>query len=136
MYFLFCLLLLSQSTLAQTKAGNDKAIKQDKCSHFQLCGVITALDDDGIHDPSNEAIKVLQPPAAAMTGFPRTDRGIVNWVEVLDQGIIEPRTGVTGTEKMYSVDFDVIFKNTASMPFVKFPHKEHTMWLTCANCHP
>lgn len=129
-------LFISLTVLAETKVGNDRAFKQEKCSHFQLCGVTTALSDDGIHDPSNDAIKVLQPPSAAMTGFPRTDGGIIDWVQVLEQGIIEPRTGITGTEKMYSVDFDVIFKNTASMPFVKFPHKQHTMWLTCANCHP
>jgi len=43
---------------------------------------------------------------------------------------------VKGEEKMHSVDFDVIFKNTASMPYVRFPHLPHTQWLTCKNCHP
>jgi len=109
---------------------------KEKCSHFQLCGVRIPLFKDGIHDPSNDAIKVLQPPSKAMEGFPRTETGVVNWVKVLDDGLIEPRTGLTGEEKMYFVDFDVIFKNTASMPYVRFPHRPHTKWLTCANCHP
>ena len=27
-------------------------------------------------------------------------------------------------------------RNTKEMPFVKFPHRSHTEWLACANCHP
>lgn len=104
--------------------------------HFQLQGDIVPIKKDGIHDPDNDAANVLQPPYEAMKGFPRDGRGVVNWVEALDQGLINPRTGVTGNEKMHSVDFDVIFKNTASMPYVRFPHLPHTKWLTCKNCHP
>ena len=92
--------------------------------------------EDGIHDPANAAVNTLQSPAEAMKDFPRDSRGVINWVETLDRGIIAPRTGITGTEKMHSVDFDVIFKNTASMPYVRFPHLPHTKWLTCKNCHP
>jgi c(7)-type cytochrome triheme protein len=104
--------------------------------HFQLHGDKVPINKDGIHDPNNDAVSVLQPPYEAMKGFPRDARGIVNWVEALDQGLINPRTGLTGNEKMHSVDFDVIFKNTASMPYVRFPHLPHTKWLTCKNCHP
>ena len=104
--------------------------------HFQLQGDVIPIGKDGIHDPSDDAVSVLQPPYEAMKGFPRDARGVVNWVETLDQGLINPRTGLTGNEKMHSVDFDVIFKNTASMPYVRFPHLPHTKWLTCKNCHP
>jgi len=104
--------------------------------HFQLHGDEIPINKDGIHDPENDAVSVLQPPYEAMKDFPRDARGIINWVEALDQGLINPRTGVTGNEKMHSVDFDVIFKNTASMPYVRFPHLPHTKWLTCKNCHP
>lgn len=122
-------------TAAKEKNKETKPLKE-KCSHFQLCGVDVALEKDGIHDPRNEAIKVLQPPAEAMAGFPRTETGVIDWVKVLDEELIQPRTGLVGDEKMYFVDFDIIFKNTASMPYVQFPHKPHTKWLTCANCHP
>lgn len=122
-------------TAAKEKNKEAKPLKE-KCSHFQLCGVDVALEKDGIHDPRNEAIKVLQPPAEAMAGFPRTETGVIDWVKVLDEELIQPRTGLVGDEKMYFVDFDIIFKNTASMPYVRFPHKPHTKWLTCANCHP
>lgn len=104
--------------------------------HFQLNGDVVPIGKDGIHDPKDAAVNTLQPPYVAMKGFPRDKHGIINWVETLDEGLIAPRTGLTGTEKMHSVDFDVIFKNTASMPYVRFPHLPHTKWLTCKNCHP
>lgn len=109
---------------------------EENSGHFQLHGDVVAIKDDGIHDPNNEAADILQPPAEAMLNFPRDERGVINWVETLDQGMIDPRTGLTGQEKMHSVDFDVIFRNTASMPYVRFPHRPHTIWLTCKNCHP
>ena len=83
--------------------------------HYQLHGDVVPIPEDGIHDPENDAVKTLQPPAEAMRDFPRDARGVINWVETLDSGIIAPRTGLTGSEKMHSVDFDVIFKNTASI---------------------
>ena len=104
--------------------------------HYQLHGDVVPIAEDGIHDPENAAVNTLQSPAEAMKNFPRDARGVINWIEALDSGIIAPRTGITGTEKMHSVDFDVIFKNTASMPYVRFPHLPHTKWLTCKNCHP
>ena len=98
--------------------------------HFQLNGDAVPIEDDGIHDPTNDAVKILQPPADAMANFPRDGRGVINWIETLDKGLISPRTGITGTEKMHSVDFDVIFKNTASMPYVRFPHlPQRDPWL-------
>lgn len=109
---------------------------EESHGHFQLQGDIVPIAEDGIHDPTDEDIEKLQPPAEAMLHFPRDARGVVNWVKTLDQGLINPRTGVTGKEKMHAVDFDVIFENTASMPYVRFPHRPHTMWLTCKNCHP
>lgn len=107
-----------------------------KGRHFQLTGDVVNVEDDGIHDPSNITVKYLQQPYDAMASFPRDNAGIVDWVKVLDQGLIDPRKSVDGTGEMFTVDFDIIFKNTASMPNVRFPHRQHTEWLTCANCHP
>ncbi len=109
---------------------------EESRGHFQLHGDVVPIEEDGIHDPNNDAVRALQPPAEAMLNFPRDDRGIINWVKTLDQGLINPRAGLTGKEKMHAVDFDVIFQNTASMPYVRFPHRPHTVWLTCQNCHP
>ena len=108
----------------------------NKGRHFQLTGDIVNVEDDGIHDPSNITVKYLQQPFDAMANFPRDSAGIVDWVQTLEGGLIDPRKSVDGTGEMFPVDFDIIFKNTASMPNVRFPHKQHTEWLTCANCHP
>ena len=104
--------------------------------HYQLKGEIVPIAEDGIHDPTSEAVNILQQPHEAMAGFPRDSQGIIDWVKALDSGIINPRKSVDGEGDMFPVDFDIIFRNTASMPNVRFPHRQHTEWLTCANCHP
>ncbi|MFQ5470102.1 MAG: cytochrome c3 family protein [Gammaproteobacteria bacterium] len=104
--------------------------------HFQTEGEVLPIPEDGIHDPTNETVNVLQEPYESMANFPRDAAGIIDWVQVLEQGLIDPRVSVSGEGDMFPVDFDIIFKNTRSMPYVRFPHKPHTEWLTCANCHP
>jgi len=122
--------------VAAAEKKEDYFSYEENSGHFQLHGDVVPIVEDGIHDPDNAAVEVLQPPAEAMLNFPRDERGVINWVQTLDDGLINPRTGLTGKEKMHSVDFDVIFRNTASMPYVRFPHRPHTIWLTCKNCHP
>ena len=107
-------------------------------SHFQLNGEVVPLTDDGIHDPYNSAVGgILQQPVEAMVNFPRDKAGIIDWVKTLESGMIAPRSDVTGdAEPLKPLDLDIIFKDTAAMPYVKFPHRPHTMWLDCSNCHP
>jgi c(7)-type cytochrome triheme protein len=104
--------------------------------HFQLTGDVVPIAEDGIHDPTGQTVDYLQQPSEAMAGFPRDSQGLLDWVKTLEKGIIEPRQSLDGTRDMFPVDFDIIFKNTQSMPWVRFPHLQHTEWLTCANCHP
>ena len=104
--------------------------------HFQLTGDIVNVEDDGIHDPTNVTVKYLQQPYDAMATFPRDNMGIIDWVKTLEEGLIDPRKSIDGKGEMFTADFDIIFEKTASMPNVRFPHKAHTEWLTCANCHP
>jgi c(7)-type cytochrome triheme protein len=33
------------------------------------------------------------------------------------------------------MDLVIVMEVKGSMPNVAFPHKEHTVWLECANCH-
>ncbi len=91
--------------------------------------------DDGIHDPVNESLAMLQNPAQALGTFPRDRRGEVDWVVALDQGLIEPRADLNGQTRMQVLDMDILMKGTQSMPWVKFPHSAHTKWLDCTNCH-
>lgn len=98
------------------------------------------LVDDGIHDPENDAIQILQEPVEAMVDFPLDRRGKVDWVKSIREGKINPRRSIDGDEfggeMMIEMDMDIIMKQTANMPFVRFPHLAHTEWLTCNNCHP
>lgn len=92
--------------------------------------------NDNIHDPHNAAISMLQDPTLALATFPRDRRQQVNWVQALDQGLISPRADLKGESKMMTMDLDILMKNTQFMPWVKFPHLQHTKWLACQNCHP
>ena len=98
------------------------------------------LLEDGIHDPQNNAIQVLQEPVEAMVDFPLDRRGKVDWVKAIREGKINPRRSLDGDEfggeMMLEMDMDIIMKQTADMPHVRFPHLAHTEWLTCNNCHP
>ena len=127
----------SVSVLATTSAyAADDAPVWSRGMHYQTMGQVVPLAQDGIHDPTDNAVKVLQEPSEGMKGFPRDNAGIINWVKVLNEDLIEPRQSLTGEQTMFPIDFDIIFKNTGSMPNVRFPHLPHTQWLTCANCHP
>jgi c(7)-type cytochrome triheme protein len=93
--------------------------------------------EDGIHDPASEALGTLQDPAEATAAFPRSSAGTVDWGRALQAGIIEPRTTVSeGGPPMTELDFTIVMAETREMPYVRFPHKAHTQWLDCSNCHP
>ncbi len=94
--------------------------------------------EDGIHDPENPGTHVLQPPKEAYEGLPKTEFGnYVDWVKALDEGLINPRWEKTDpTAEPFVMDLDIVRPVKASVPDVVFPHRQHTMWLECSNCHP
>ena len=109
----------------------------------------TPLVHDGLHDmnslrdPANPtATQLLQEPGDGLVGLPSSEAGNkVNWVKALAQGAIIPRrsktapaAGLEGEELV--MDMDIMLNLNGSMPQVRFPHRAHTMWLSCANCHP
>lgn len=106
-----------------------------------LAGVALARDHvplakDGVHDPSNPAIKLLQEPREALSKLPLDAVGNrVLWVKALEQGLIAPRTNIMPDTKIRVLDQDVIMRRTGEMPMVRFPHKQHTEWMDCNNCH-
>ena len=66
----------------------------------------------------------------------------INWVQALDSGKITPVNSIMpegAPESMplpKHLDFPLRWTTTAPRTLVSFPHKEHTKWLDCANCHP
>jgi len=94
--------------------------------------------EDGIHDPANEATHVLQPPKEAYKGLPSAEAGnYVDWVKALDEGKLKPRWDrIDPDEEPFVMDLDIVRPVKASVPDVVFPHRQHTEWLYCSNCHP
>lgn len=97
-----------------------------------------APPESGIHDPENEATHNLQPPSEAYVGLPTTNFGNhVDWVRAIDDELLRPRWDrLDSAEEPFVMDLDIIRPVRASMPDVVFPHRQHTEWLFCSNCHP
>jgi c(7)-type cytochrome triheme protein len=94
------------------------------------------LEKDGIHDPANPGLAQLQQPGEALSPLPRDSAGnLVNWVRAIDSGAINPRTNILPDTEVRLREDDFIVAKFGSMPAVRFPHRQHTLWLDCANCH-
>ncbi len=94
------------------------------------------LIEDGLHDPANPALQELQNPGEALSVLPYDYVGnLVSWMKALDEGHIAPRSTFSKTTKVQVLDLDIVMEYTGEMPLVRFPHKQHTEWLDCNNCH-
>lgn len=94
------------------------------------------LDQTSIYDPTNPDRARLQEIREATRHLPYDPVGFPDWMKALREGSIQPRSDLSGKGKMDVLDLDIIMKNTKEMPYVRFPHNSHTMWLSCSNCHP
>ena len=94
--------------------------------------------EDGIHDPGIDATKMLNAPLDAYTDLPRNKAGNrVDWVAALAAKKITPRWDrVNANAEGMVMDMDIVRIPKGSMHNVVFPHKQHTEWLACSNCHP
>lgn len=94
------------------------------------------LKEDGEHDPTSPAIEILQEPAQALSQLPPNNAGNrVDWIRALREKYIEPRTNLYPDTEIRVLDMDIIMDHTGEMPLVLFPHRPHTEWLDCSNCH-
>jgi c(7)-type cytochrome triheme protein len=93
---------------------------------------------DGIHDPANEETNQLQHPREAFKGLVGSSWGNqVNWVKSLWDGKINPRYDrLDPAAEPLVFDLNIVREVKGSMPDVVYPHKQHTEWLDCSNCHP
>jgi c(7)-type cytochrome triheme protein len=93
---------------------------------------------DGIHDPTNEDTARLQSPMEAFAKLPRNSAGNgVDWVKALTDKRIRPRADRLDPKvDMAVMDLNIVREVKGSMPDVVYPHKQHTEWLDCSNCHP
>lgn len=93
---------------------------------------------DGIHDPENEETHQLQVPREAFKDLSPANWGNqVNWVKSLTDGKIAPRFDrLDPTVQATVFDLNIVREVKGTMPDVVYPHKQHTEWLDCSNCHP
>ena len=94
--------------------------------------------EDGIHDPANDGTLALLPPLAAYGPLPKSLAGNrVNWVKAIDDKKINPRWDKQDDKATpVVIDLNIVREVKGSMPDVVYPHKQHTEWLDCSNCHP
>lgn len=105
-------------------------------AHSALAEEHSLLVKDGVHDPANPSIRMLQEPREGLANLPKDVVGnLVRWVNALQQGKITPRTNIQPETQIRVLELDVLLPRTAEMPMVLFPHKQHTEWLDCSNCH-
>ena len=93
---------------------------------------------DGIHDPTGSGVKSLQKPKDSFSKLPGGKSGnYVDWVTALDDDKIQPRFDrLDPAAEPIVMDLNIVREVKGSMPEVVYPHKQHTEWLDCSNCHP
>jgi cytochrome c5 len=94
--------------------------------------------EDGIHDPANDGTMALMAPLAAYGPLPKSLAGNrINWVKAIEEGKINPRWDRSDPAAVpVVIDLNIVREVKGSMPDVVYPHKQHTEWLDCSNCHP
>lgn len=94
--------------------------------------------EDGIHDPANDGTHALLAPLTAYAGLPKSMAGNrVNWVQAVEGKKINPRWDRNDPKaEPIVMDLNIVREVKGSMPDVVYPHKQHTEWLDCSNCHP
>lgn len=102
-------------------------------------GVMAGKGDPN-HPPgdANQFGRAKHPVALEVSDLPKDQYGLVNWADALRQGKVTPKGSLNPDEPdmpPFDLSFDIPTKSNF-MPNVIFPHKIHTMWLTCTNCHP
>ena len=97
-----------------------------------------APPNDGIHDPDNAGTHMLQAPRESFAALPNGISGnYVDWIKALQNSKINPRFDLNDPNaEPLLMDLNIVREVKGSMPNVVYPHKQHTEWLDCSNCHP
>ncbi len=70
--------------------------------------------------------------------LPKDAVGGIDWVKALDEGDIAPKVALNADTPAQPVLYLDVHLQPPAQPLFKvtFPHKPHTEWLACSNCHP
>jgi len=75
---------------------------------------------------------------ALLWTLPKDAVGGIDWVTALEDGVIEPQTSIDPAHAPQQIVLPLdVHLEPENLPLFKvtFPHKQHTEWLACANCH-
>lgn len=138
---LLSMLLLAGTCMAQEPAAPAKSVSNINTFNRLMkpkMKVNPPPMEDGIHDPENPGTELLQAPKAAFDSMDKSKHGNhVNWVSSLENSKISPRWDrMDDTMQPIVFDLNIVREVKGSMPNVVYPHKQHTEWLDCSNCHP
>lgn len=132
---------LAVNVQAQAKPPLRALSPEDPASPIYL-GIGGRLAGRG--DPSRPASEAYRagmaerPPALQIAGIAKDKFGLVNWVAMVDAGVIQPKESLDpAAESAPPLELDIVIKPRSD--FVKdvvFPHRQHTYWFDCAACHP
>ncbi len=94
-------------------------------------------DSGGFVGEAERSGKAEHPLALELASLPQDKYGLVDWAEALRSGKITPKDAIDPNAKIKPpLDLDVVIQTKSKyQPDVVFPHKIHTMWLDCENCH-
>ena len=88
-------------------------------------------------------VVVEEPPpkpdwAALFQKLPKVADGSVDWMRALDEKLIAPKAGIDPkSDDQPAIDLTLELVRQGQPAFkATFPHKAHTQWFACANCHP
>jgi len=98
---------------------------------------------DPYKSPAPQPVGGWEPPPPKpdwhqlLVNLPKEQAGGVDWDSALEEKLVEPKAGLE-PEAPDQPAFDLTLELIPEgQPFFKvtFPHKQHTEWLACANCH-
>ncbi len=77
------------------------------------------------------------PQALEVAGLPKDKFGLINWAQMIKQGLISPRPSIDPKRQTdIIIDMSVLFETKSDfIENVLYPHDIHTYWLDCRSCH-
>ncbi len=117
------------------KESNNIIVIADEGRTMHQRGENAVKEQNIFYDKDNDAYSILQKANESLADFPVNRVGEVDWMKALKKELISPRSSLTGKIERPLKDNDIIMQDTKEMSFVRFPHKTHTYWLDCSNCH-
>ena len=132
----------STTAVAEAQSSKKKGTKDFPCDPIMISGITGECAGTG--DPTGFAGEDFlagmsaHPLALELADLPKDRFGLIDWADAIKSGAVKPQHSLDPKVKdLAPFDMDVvIFTKSKFQPDVIFPHKVHTMWLTCTNCHP